>query len=143
MLTLPLSPRLRTLQHALQQGASDALPTFWQIIARQGTPLIEPSPDDPHSSLVTFLWRATEPVHNVVVAGWLVPFDVTQNQMTRLLNTDLWYITYCMPNTLRATYFLSPNDSLKLYQEEDDWETRQANWRADPLNPHIVVTPRD
>ena len=143
MLAVPLSPRLRTLQLALQQGMSDALSDFWQAITRQSTPLLEPIPDDPHASLVTFLWRAAEPVHNVVVAGWLVPFDVTQNQMTRLLNTDLWYITYRMPNTLRATYFLSPNDSLKPYQEEDDWEARHANWRADPLNLHVFVTPRD
>jgi hypothetical protein len=77
------------LQQALQQGAADVLPAFWQIITRNGTPLLEPIPDDPRSSLVTFLWRATEPIHNVVVAGWLVPFDVTQNQMTKLLDTDL------------------------------------------------------
>jgi enterochelin esterase-like enzyme len=143
MFALPLSPRLRTLQLALQQGVTDALSDFWQAITRQGTPLLEPIPDDSRASLVTFLWRATEPVHNVVVVGWLVPFDVTQNQMTWLLNTDLWYITYRMPKTLRATYFLSPNDSLKPYQEEDDWEARHANWRADPLNPHVFVTPRD
>src|SRR5436190_934960 len=106
MLTLPISPRLRMLQHALQQGAADALPAFWQMIARKGTPLVEPIADEPDSSLVSFLWRATEPIHNVLVAGWLVPFDVTQNQMTQLLHTDLWYITYRMPKTLRATYFL-------------------------------------
>jgi len=41
-----LSPRLRMLQQALQQGAADALPTFWQIIARNGTPLLEPIPND-------------------------------------------------------------------------------------------------
>ena len=131
----PLSPRLRTFHHDLVQGSSDALPTFWQTIAHQGTPLVEPIPDDPHSSLVTFLWHATESVQNVVVAGWLVPFDVTQNQMTQLLHTDLWYITYRLPNTLRATYFLSPNDSLTPYREEEHWEARHANWRADPLNP--------
>jgi hypothetical protein len=127
MLTLPISPRLRMLQQAFQQGAADALSAFWQLIARNGTPLVEPIADDPDSSLVSFLWRATEPIHNVVVAGWLVPFDVTQNQMTQLLDTDLWYITYRMPNALRATYFLSPNDSLRSYQEEDDWESRHAN----------------
>jgi len=60
-----------------------------------------------------------------------------------LLYTDLWYISYRVPNTLRATYFLSPDDSLRPYQEEDDWEARHANWRADPLNPHVFVMPRD
>lgn len=139
----PRSPRLRTLYDDLVQGSVDALPAFMQIITREGTPLVEPLPDDPHASLVTLLWYATEPVEHVVVVGWLVAYDVAQNQMTQLLHTSLWYITYCLPNTLRATYQLSPNDSLTPFAEEQNWEAREANWRADPLNPRVVVTPRD
>ena len=55
----PLSPLLRTLQWEIASGESTAVVTFWRTIDVQGTPLIEPDPDDATRALVTFLWRHT------------------------------------------------------------------------------------
>ncbi len=66
--------------------------------------------DDEHS-LVTFVWRDRGGTQNIVVfagpAGWDHPKD---NQMMRLLDTDLWYRTYQVRADLRTIYLLSPND---------------------------------
>jgi hypothetical protein len=64
---LPTSPRLAALSQALDAGEARALDHFWTIVAHEGTPLIEPSPTRPEHVLVTFLWRAHEPVEHVVL----------------------------------------------------------------------------
>ena len=95
--TKPTSPRLARLHDALVAGASAALPTFWQTIAEQGTPLIEPLPDAAAYVLLTLLWRATEPVATVAIIGYLADaidgVAVGSNHMRCLLDTDLWYKT--------------------------------------------------
>ena len=77
-----------------------------------GTPLIEAIPDDDTHVLVTFLWQETEKLQNILVAGAVVGWDVAENQMSRLLKTDLWYKTYKMRSDTRAIYRFSLNDSL-------------------------------
>src|SRR5581483_2449268 len=91
---------------------------------------------------VTFLWRAQGDIHNVVVfagpAGWDNPSD---NQMTCLLETDLWYKTYHVGADLRTVYLLSPNDPLtKLVFGTVDFDTRVL---PDPLNPQQFVYRKD
>ncbi len=49
------SPRLVALERALASGDGTSLDAFWRAVARDGTPLIEPIPDDPDQALVTFL----------------------------------------------------------------------------------------
>ena len=49
------SPKLDGLEKELAAGNTTALTAFWEEIAQQGTPLIEPIPDDDKHSLVTFL----------------------------------------------------------------------------------------
>src|SRR5690348_15581583 len=109
----PISPSLMALQKELESGNTGILHSFWRIVMAQGTPLIEPIPDDETHVLVTFLWQQTEEIHNIVVAGALVGWDVNANQMSRMLNTDLWYKTYIMRSDIRAIYRFSINDSLK------------------------------
>lgn len=43
-------------------------------------------------------------------------------QMQRIMETDLWFITYEVKNNLRFVYYFSPNDPL-----DDDWNDRFCN----------------
>ena len=132
---LLISERLTVLRQKLEAGNSDALDTFWQEVAEDGTPLLESIPGDSTHMFVTFLWKAINPIHNVVIVGGLAGrgFDV----MTRLLDTNVWYKTYRAHKDTFTLYHLTPNDTLVPYDEDTDFDARVARWEADPLNPHI------
>src|SRR5690349_2335366 len=102
------SPRLAALRQALADEESGAVESFWQEIAAVGAPLIEPVPGTPDQMLVTFLWRATAPVENVIVVGELVGSDYAANRLARLGDSDLWYKTYRWRSDLRTCYELAP-----------------------------------
>lgn len=140
-----LSPCLTALQNELgpsNTGNTSALSTFWRIIMAQGAPLIEPIPDDEDHVLVTFVWQQTEEIHNILVAGALVGWDVAENQMSHLPYTDLWYKTYKMRSDIRAIYRFSINDSLVPWNI-DNMEERLGKSRRDPLNPKAFIFPRN
>jgi enterochelin esterase family protein len=68
--------------------------------------------------------------------GQLVGQDPKKNQMSRLLDSDLWYKTYRFRRDLRALYHLSPDDLLTPYDgPAENWALRPT-WQADPLNPN-------
>lgn len=142
-----ISPRIATLRGNVENGHVEALQDFWSEISRDGAPLVEAIEGDEQHVLVTFLWRMTEDIRNVVViggpAGW---GDFAKNQLTRLRDTDLWFKTYRARPDMRTTYRLSPNDSLLNREDvEDDqaWEQRAATFQPDPLNPRRYVFPRN
>ncbi|MEO8973792.1 MAG: alpha/beta hydrolase-fold protein [Ktedonobacteraceae bacterium] len=143
-----LSPFLTALQQELEpgnissSGNSAALSTFWRIVMAQGTPIIEPIPGDENHVLVTFLWQQTEEIHTILVVGALVGWNVAENQMSLLPNSDLWYKTYRMRSDIRAIYRFSINDSL-LPWTIDTMEERMAACRRDPLNPKAFIFPRN
>ena len=137
-----LSPRLNRLLQEFPVEGRQALDTFWQEVAQQGTPLIEPIAEHEQQVFVTFLWRANEAIENVVVIGQLgTGQDFAENCMQRLLDTNLWYKTYQLRSDLRAAYSLSPNDSLIPYHKVEDWLERVKTWQPDPLNPNQIVVP--
>ncbi len=132
------SPRIAALQGDVVAGHTAAVEAFWREVGTQATPLIEAIPGDDAHRLVTFLWRAEEETTNVVVfGGFVYYFDFEHNQMTRLLDTDVWYKTDRVRADVRAWYRLAPNDSL---EPSPDWATRTAGFQPDPLNPrHYLV----
>lgn len=138
-----VSLRLNQLQQALAAGNTNALELFWQEVARQGTPLVEAVEDNDGEVWVTFLWRAAEPVENVVVVGQLASAgqDFAGNQMAHWPKTGLWYKSYRLRADLRAAYCLSPNDSLVPFHQVEDWAARTATWQPDPLNPRTLKVP--
>ena len=119
-----ISPRITSLQQHLLSGNTAALLTFWQEITQQGSPMMEAIEGDNKHTLVTFLWRDRGDTHNVVIWGGPAGLDHPEDhQMTRLLNTDLWYKTYRLQTDLRGVYTFSINDSLT-NQERGDFGTR-------------------
>jgi enterochelin esterase-like enzyme len=137
-----ISPRLAALQKEMETGSKTALEQFWQEVAKQGTPLVEPIKGDDRYLLVTFLWRGSAETKNVVVFSELGGFeDISKNVMTNLPGTDLWHKTYRARNDARFTYHLSLNDSLLPIKEIKDWLKRTSTWQTDPLNPRRSMTP--
>ena len=140
-----VSPRLARLQAELEADNATAVDTFWQEIATQGTPLIEPVAGEDRQVLLTWLWRHSAGTRNVVVVGGLAGADLIGNQMQRLPDTDVWYLTRKVRDDLRTTYQIAPNDPLTSLSEIRSWEEwlrRTAHWRPDPLNPRRLMHPR-
>ncbi|HEX7737471.1 MAG TPA: alpha/beta hydrolase-fold protein [Ktedonobacteraceae bacterium] len=97
------SPRLAALARALRQGDEAALEDFWREVSERGTPLIEPADGTRAFSLVTFLWKACRPVHEVLLLSSICD-NLDGDRMAHLRGSNLWYKTYRVPNDLRATY---------------------------------------
>lgn len=138
------SPRMAGLKKEVESGNRAALESFWQDVAKQGTPLVEPVPNDDRHVLLTFLWRAKEDIRNVVVVGGVAGYDFSENQMIRLLDTDLWYRTYKVRNDARFSYNLSLNDSLVSFAKLDlsDQKVlmqRISTFKTDPLNSKTYI----
>jgi hypothetical protein len=66
----------------VEAGDTDEVNQFWAELANRGAPLVEAIPGDDHSSFVTFVWRAKEPIRNVVVFGGVARGNL--DQMVRL-----------------------------------------------------------
>jgi len=131
------SPRLGALRKQIEAGDALALEQFRKDVATLGSPLLEPIQDNDRRLLVTFLWRAKQETRNVLIYPG-VDGSMARNQMSRLLDTDVWYKTYLLPKDSRFSYALSPNDSLVPFEdvEEKDMAKRVATFGLDPLNKH-------
>ena len=73
------SPRVEALRRLIASGRATT-DAFWSEVAKEGTPLIEPSNEQDKHQLVTFLWRGTSETRSVLVvidpftaARWRTP----------------------------------------------------------------------
>ena len=139
----PTSPRLTALKKQLEAGDAAAIEGFWREMSGQGTPLIETIPGDNKHLLMTFLWRTSRPVKNVVLVDGPAGDDYANNQLNQLGNTGLWYRTYRVRSDARFYYSFSVNDPLIFPTDEKGWRQRSDALQADPLNRHAVVFPKD
>lgn len=133
---------LSQLKKDVSSGNKAALDAFWARVAKEGSPLIEPSPGDEGYSLVTFLYHGKDDTRNVVVFGGVAGTDL--DKMNHLEGTDVWYLTYKVRNDARFTYDLSPNDALTSLIKMDmkDMKAimkRISTFAPDPLNPHKFI----
>ena len=142
-----VSPRIDALKQELESGNLKALDTFWQKITQEGTPLIEPLPNDEEHALVTILWRANEPVNHIVFYSELLRGmwwnDWADALLHRLLQTNLYYRTYRVRTDLRFVYWLSPNHPLIHPRDVPDWDEFMAHCLVDPFNPNIFIQDKD
>jgi len=126
------SPAIEALRKQIAAGDSST-ESFWQRVAQSGTPLVEPIEGETKRTRVTFLWRATAPTRNVMVLGSFITGPATDYAMTRLGETDVWYLTVRMPTGSRFAYSLSPNDPQTF--DPPRAAQRGATVQGDPLNP--------
>lgn len=125
------SPQIHHLQKSIESGNTQALKSFWERVKAQGTPLVEEFESDIEDRIVTFLWRASKDMKSVALVSLMT--DPTTFPMTRLLDTDLWYLSLQLPADLRVTYQFFPDDESASAQGKLD--SRWAHYRPDPLNP--------
>ncbi len=124
---------ITTLDEALKAGTTRDTTAFWNRIAQSGTPIVEALPDTKDLVLVTFLWRGRADTRNVVVVGSLsVPPGFRYNVMSRLGDTDVWFLTRRLPAGARFTYGFAINGPLVF--EGPLFAQQVANRQADPFN---------
>jgi len=134
-----ISPRIGKLKKELELGNNTALNDFWQEISISSTPLIEPIEGNDTDCLVTFLWRGSEDLRNVVVVDGIAGADFIANQLTHLPGTDLWCKTFQARKDIRTIYTFSVNDPL-LTEDGPGWaEHDTALFTLDPLNPRVFL----
>lgn len=132
--TLERSSIISNLEDKIQKGNYTALQKIWNDIENKGTPLIEEIEENSENSLVTFIYRAEGEVENVVFIPPVGMDKLQENKMERLLETDLWYISYKMRNDIHFSYYFSPNDPL-----DDDWEKRGDRIVHDRYNKNRII----
>ena len=101
------SPRLEALRQKLEAGTVKALEAFWQEIAAQGAPLVEPISGDAAHSLVTLIWRGKE-TRSVALIGLLT--DRRQGQWVYYqINPDVpTWVTDVLQAVASVTSDLNP-----------------------------------
>lgn len=131
------SPRLQALANDIHAGISTEV--FWQEMAQQGTPLVEPH-ENPELRLVTFLWRGAK--HNVRLLGSPVGKHAFMQQ---LADSDVWYLSFTLPHTTRLSYQLSPDTPQLPELDTNNRISIKARAQMDPLNkaPWRVIDKAD
>ena len=128
------------LEQELTSGAVRDTTAFWSRVAAGGTPVVEPLPDRKDSVDVTFLWRGTPNTRNVVVVGSMaIPPGFRYNVMSRLRDTDVWYLTRRLPAGARFTYAFAI-DGPSIF-EGPQIVYMAANRQSDPFNPQTSACP--
>ncbi len=128
---IPLQPEY--LSHGVSQladaiKAGDSIDTLWQSLTQQGTPLIEPT-DQPDSRVMTFLYRGAK--NNVRIFG--APSN-DHDPMARLLDSDIWFKSYIVPDDTRLAYQLAPDIPEFAGNPRERRVAITATAQADPLN---------
>ena len=139
------SQRLSALETDMK-GAQNAesLKTFWKDVENTGTPIVERIPNDQSDVLITFVWRGSSSAKQVFIFPQIESTVATEKmKMSRLLDTNLWYKTYCLPEDSRFTYgfyeasTIVENDSP--LNHVDQLKPDQFNSRRFEFPPHDSV----
>lgn len=122
----PESPTLQALARTLAAGGSTG--AFWQRVAREGAPLVEPIDND--RKRVTFLWRGAR--QNVFLFG--SPAG-EHDPLFRLGRSDVWFRSYVVPADTLMQYKLAPDVPRLQGNPREQRRAILASAQADPLNP--------
>lgn len=128
-MTSIISPKLEELNNQLKNGNEKAFYTFLHEIKSNNTPLIEQCPVANQYKLITYIWLRDRKTENVYVFGSFPGWDLSVNQLKRLLQTDIWYETFRTDKSFISTYYFSVNDFFK-----NDWIKRSGQYQLDQFN---------
>lgn len=128
--------KINELRNEVASNKINAVEDFWRNIEKEGTPLIEKIQGDEDNVLVTFLYKESEPIDNVLVFGTIPGYRYSENLMEKLLNTNVWFKTYKVRNDVKFKYNLYLNyevDKKNIYKDSI----------LDPLNPNRICFNKD
>lgn len=131
-MTTIISPKLEKLKNHLKNGNEEALYTFLHEVKSNHTPLIEQCPADNQYKLITYIWLGDRKTENIYVFGSFPGWDLSVNQLQRLLQTDIWYVTFRTDKSFISTYYFTVNDFF-----ENDWIKRSEQYQLDQFNENI------
>lgn len=131
------SPRLDALAARLAATAGAARPAetaaFWDDVAVEGTPLIEPLAHDPGHRIVTFVHRDADGTGEALLyAPWLPDGDRAPVRMRHLAGTDVWHLSYRLRTDHRGTYRIARR------RPADPHPGPAEPAAPDPYNPRLV-----
>ncbi|RXJ84848.1 alpha/beta hydrolase-fold protein [Arcobacter sp. CECT 8985] len=106
---------------------------FWKMVKKKGTPLIEKIDSDKY--IITFLYRGAK--KNVRLLG---SPEHTHPKLARLLNSDIWYISYIVPKNTRLSYQLAPDVPNIKGTKREQKVAILATLQKDPLNKFLYIT---
>lgn len=130
----PSSPRLIQLKEAVGRGDTNAEAGFWNEVKGNGAPLVEPIVGDTSNVLVTFLYHGDTGTRNVLLfRGVSVSTDLSDNPLSRLSGTDVWYRSYPVLRDARFTYLIGENIDLSAGPQA--FMQQLGGFTTDPLNP--------
>ncbi|WP_158598487.1 alpha/beta hydrolase [Notoacmeibacter ruber] len=122
-----LSPRLNALAEKLPD--TTALETFWEEVKAEGTPIVEDASDG--MKIVTFLARGAKRNVRILSAP-----SGDHEEMSRLAGTDIWYMSFSVPDTALLSYQIAPDVPDVPGNARDRRVAILATSKADPLNKH-------
>ena len=116
------SPRLTALAREVKAGNREAVQRFWDDVKGK-IPLVETIAENDQLRLVTFLWRGGDEARDLDLrfVGFAPP-ELEQKPLSRLAETDVWFLTARLPVAARFTYGFTGNLGKK-------------KGTSDPLNP--------
>ncbi|MBU3144284.1 alpha/beta hydrolase-fold protein [Clostridium sp. CF012] len=127
------------LEEKIKQYGEREIEEFLCDLKQKGTPMIEELENDTKNNLVTFIYQGDKECKSVLFLPDIGTERFKDNykdfQMQRIMETDLWYISYEVRNDMRLMYYFIPNDPL-----DDDWHDRFYNRVVyDKLSKKVVI----
>ncbi|HEY2048900.1 MAG TPA: alpha/beta hydrolase-fold protein [Caulobacteraceae bacterium] len=96
---------------------------FWERVARERAPLIEPDPERPGHSLVTYVFPIDGEAKHVVVQCGVG--DPLSNVMDRIAGTNVCHATFRYRDDVRTSYSFAPDMPPVAWRSADE-----AAWRS-------------
>jgi enterochelin esterase family protein len=111
--------------------------TLLQRARQEGTPLVDLVEGDARYVQVTFVWRGSAETTNIAVVGTFLKAPIVA--MTRIGDSDMWYLTTRVPAGARFTYWLAENTPM--VTEGPQVGAMLDPLQPDPLNPRRTCAP--
>lgn len=122
-----LSPTIARLADTVAAGGGTE--AFWQEVARQGTPLVEPHGETEAEVVLTFLVRGAR--RNARLVGG--PSN-DHEWMERLGESDVWFKSFVVPASTRVAYRIAPDVPRIPGSARDRRRALLAVAQSDPYN---------
>jgi enterochelin esterase family protein len=130
------SPRLASLAREVRAGNRQAVAAFWKELEGKA-PLVESLGEEQRRRRITFVWRASNETARVTLMGGLPAANLLK-PLTRLADTDVWYLTEAHSTEARFQYVfqVSGPETVPMEMSAITAEMQRNPPRPDPLNPN-------